>query len=583
MTEPSTYTPRPGRKATILGYIGRFSATERALFSLLVIAALISALIMGKWVNDYFSVDVPAYGGSLTEGIIGLPRTVNPILAVTDADRDISALVYSGLAKYEHGALVTDLAQSYDISEDGLVYTFTLKPKLQFHDGEPLTTEDIAFTIQKIQDPVLKSPRRADWADVTVEVVSPTEVKFILKQPYRPFLSNTTIGILPKHVWGSVSDEQFIFSQYNIEPIGSGPYRFDKVSYNAGGIPTTYKLSSWSGYHGRVPYISQVIFKFFADEETALDALDQGSIDSLPSVPPAAATNLARTTAQSYTVISSPLPRVFGVFFNQSQSPILADRAVRVALDAALDRQAIVDAVLDGYGLPLDRAVPFLAIASSTDSTGPSIDPATTSPFIANAEAILDRNGWKKNDGVYEKKTSSGVSTISFDIYTADSPDLKRAVEMIRDTWNELGAQVNIKVYETGDLYQNIIRTREYDALFFGQSIGKDRDFYAFWHSSQRNAPGLNVALYTNTKTDKLLEDIRMIGDEDLRAEKYAEFDELLTYDVPATFVYLPDFIYAIPRTLGGIQLDTMTSPADRWNGVRDWYIETERVWKIFD
>lgn len=162
------------------------------------------------------------------------------------------------------------------------------------------------------------------------------------------------------------------------------------------------------------------------------------------------------------------------------------------------------------------------------------------------------------------------------------TPDLKQAAELVKNSWKALGAQVDIKVYEQNDLYQNIIRPRKYDALLFGEVIGKDRDLYAFWHSSQRNAPGLNVAMYANSKVDKLLEDMRTTSDEGVRMAKYAQFDQALRADLPAIFLYVPDFVYAVPKSVRGIKLGSMAVPSDRWNGIEKWYTETENVWKIF-
>ncbi len=564
------------RGTNILNYIRQFSATEKVVFGIFVIAALVTMLIMAFKVNNRFIVQVPAYGGQLNEGVIGLPRSINPILAISDVDRDISALVYSGLTRYDNGTIVGDLAASYSISNDGLVYTFKLKPGLAFHDGEPLTTEDIAFTIQKIQDPALKSPRRIDWTDVTVRVISPTEIQFVLKQPYSPFLANTTIGIVPKHIWGSVGDDQFIFSQYNIEPVGSGPYRLSSISRDSGGIPTQYKLNSSRAYYGKSPYIPTIVFDFFPDEASALSALDKGSIDSVSGLSPEGARTIAADSAQAYTVLSTPLPRTFGVFLNQDQSPILADKVVRQALDMAIDRRALISSVLKGYGEPLYGPAQFIT-SSSTPPT-----PKVGSTTIQMAQSFLDKNGWKNIGGIYSKKSAkTGTTTIAFDIYTVDSPDLKQTAELVRDTWNALGAHVNIKVYEGTDFYQNVIRTRKYDALLFGEVIGKDRDLYAFWHSSQRKSPGLNVAMYANSKADKLLEDIRTTSNDEARATKYLQFDQLIRSDIPALFLYTPDFIYAVPRSLRTIDLRNLTVPADRWSDVTQWYTETENVWKL--
>jgi len=517
---------------------------------------------------------IPAKGGELREGLVGLPRTINPLIAVTDVDRDLSALVYAGLTKYHNGDIIPDIAKSLDISEDGLTYTFTLRDDVYFHDGEQLTAEDVVFTIHKIQDPAIKSPRRPDWADVIVNQIEENKVEFILKKAYSPFLTNTTIGILPKHVWGSVGNEQFIFSQYNIQPIGAGPFRLRSVSYDDGGIPVEYRLSAWNKYHGETPYVYAIRLSFFADQDNALDALNKGLIDSLAVTSSLEAFKLASNTAQGYEVITAPLPRVFSVFFNQNQSSVLADTTVRKALDLAINRKVLIEEVLNGFGTPIFGPLPGI--------TGDSIEELSTGD-IEDAHQILEDKGWIKNsDGIFEKKSGSGTKALAFELYTADSPDLKHAAESIKSMWSALGADVTIKVFESGDLYQNVIRTRKYDALLFGQFIGKDRDLYAFWHSSQRNAPGLNVALYANSRADKLLEDIRSTHSESVLVEKYNELDKIIRDELPAIFLYVPDFVYVIPKNLKGVSLGSVTIPADRWNSVSSWHLHTDNVWKFF-
>ncbi len=569
-------------------YLKKFSSTEKFVFCALVLIALVTAIIMATKVNESFLKEIPFHGGELKEGVIGLPRTINPILAVTDADKDIGALVYSGLMKYDGDSLVTDIAKSYSLSSDGLTYDFILRDDIHFQDGKTLTADDVAFTILKIQDPALNSPRRSDWSNVNTKVVSPTEIQFILKQAYSPFITNMTVGIMPKHIWGNVNDDQFIFSGYNINPIGSGPYKFSSLSRDAGGIPTTFTLETWGGYFGSRPFISNITFYFFADESKALSALDSGTIDSLPSISAVPAARLASDSAQAYTILKTALPRVFGVFFNQNHSPVLADKTVRQALDMSIDRQNIIKTVLSGYGLPLHSPLPYgldngSYYVPSTNSAASSAN--INSANITGAQALLEKAGWKKgSDGFYAKKVGkTATTTLAFDIYTSDSPDLKTASDLVKQSWITLGANVTVKVFESGDLYQNVIRTRSFDALLFGEQIGKDRDVYAFWHSSQRNAPGLNISMYTNSKADKLLENIRSTSDDSVRTSSYAQLDQMIQNDLPAIFLYSPDFIYAVPRALHGVSLSSVTIPTDRFNSIRSWYIQTEKVWKVFD
>lgn len=555
----------------LLGIIKSFSATEKVVFSVLVIVALISSLILARGANQAFLTSIPSHGGRLSEGVVGLPRSINPVLAFTDVDLDLSNLIYSGLMKYEGGKLVPDLAKKYTISEDGLTYTFTLKDELRFHDGVPLTTDDVEFTIQKVEDAIVKSPKRADWANITVKKVSDTEIQFILKQPYAPFLSNTTLGIIPKHIWSKIQPDQFIFSQYNIEPVGSGPYQLKSIQRDSGGIPVNYALTSFSRYQGGEPYISEFYVYFYPNEKAVIDSYNKGVIESMARISANEAVKIASST-DSADVLHTPLPRIFGIFFNQSQEPIFLDKAVRQALDVATDKKLIIDKVLSGYGIADEGPIPD----ASDKAEAPSVE---------KAQEILSKAGWAMNaNGVMEKKDAKKNTSqlLEFSIATADAPDLKLAADLVKSQWEKIGAKVTIKVFEYGDLYQNVITPRKYDALLFGESIGKDLDLYAFWHSSQRNSPGLNVAMYVNSKVDKLLEDARAATDEKTKDNLYAQFDKIIQDEVPAVFLYSPEFIYVVPKKVNGIHFEYIAAPSDRFYGMNKWYVTTDSVWKLF-
>jgi peptide/nickel transport system substrate-binding protein len=561
----------------ILNMIRNFSATEKVIFGLFVILMAASAIILVSRVNDLFLVAVPAHGGQLDEGVVGLPRLVNPVLAFTDTDRDLSALVYAGLLKYENGELVPDLAQSYSVSPDGLTYTFTLKPDLQFQDGTPLTADDVVFTVQAIQNTALKSPLAADWSNISVSELSPTQIQFVLKQPYAPFLSNTTVGILPKHIWNNVSTNEFIFSEYNVNPIGAGPYEVKSIARNSSNVPTSYTLTSWSDYQGGEAYISNIIIHFFSDEKSAVAAYEGGTIDSISGLSPDDAGRIASTTATTH-IVASNLPHIFGVFFNQNQQSLFADSAVRQALNVGINRNLIVNQVFNGYGTPINSPIPVGILATST-----SFNPngSTTA-----AMTILTKDGWTMGpNGVFQKyNKKTGTTTLAFSISTSDSPNLTQTANILKQEWANMGVQVTVNIYQQGDLNQNVIAPRKYDALLFGESFGKVPDLYAFWDSTQRNSPGLNIAMYVNASADKILEAARASSDPAVRLSDYAAFNQIIANDMPAAFLYSPDFIYAMPEDVKGsedVSTDgAITSPSDRWDGVSKWYIDTDNVWK---
>ncbi len=578
MTDKPIKELRLSGSSTILAYLKRFSATEKLVFGILAIAAVVTALMMSARANSYFMTEVPARGGEIHEGLVGLPHTVNPVLAVTDVDRDIAALVYAGLTKTKGNAIAPDLAEKWAISEDGLTYTFDLKPDLKFQDGSALTAEDVVFTINKIKDYALKSPRAADWAGVTAQATSPKTVVFNLKQPYSSFLANTTVGILPKSIWRNVTDEQFIFSDFNIKPIGAGPCRVSSIKRDQGGIPTEYRLEDWSGYHAEPTHVSSIVFTFFPDLDHALAALDSGAIGSLSSIPPAVAKELSTNKGEPYIVEAAPLTRIFGVFFNQNKNSILADAVIRKAMDMATNRKEITDSVLSGFGVPTTSAFPPGFDIASASTTPPSGD-------LQGALALLNKNGWKISPtGVLEKKANkkAATTTVSFSLYTADTSDLKQVADILKSQWQKIGITVTVKVLPPTELYQSVIRTREYDALLFGQVVGRSSDFYAFWHSSQRNSPGLNVSLYTNSKADKILESMRTATSTSDKNALYSQLDQMIREDVPAIFLYSPELTYAVPKDLKGLRLGVMNAPMDRFQNISDWYMRTEKVWDVF-
>jgi peptide/nickel transport system substrate-binding protein len=248
-----------------------FGLTEKALFITLTIVLMISSLSLLWKMNLNFVTSVPAYGGSFTEGLIGGAQFINPLLELSDSDRDLTYLIYSGLMRATaSGDLIPDLAESYTVSEDGLTYTFKLRPNAYFHDGVKVTADDIIYTVEMTQDMNLRSPKRNNWVGVETKKMSETEVTFKLNQPYSPFLENTTLGILPKHIWGTATTNQFSQSLYNIEPIGSGPYLISKVSRNNLGIPASYDLKSFDKYTLGKPYITDLKFIFYLNENHKL-------------------------------------------------------------------------------------------------------------------------------------------------------------------------------------------------------------------------------------------------------------------------------------------------------------------------
>jgi len=211
------------------------------------------------------------------EGIVGQPQHINPVLSLSNnTDDDMSQLIYSSLMKYDKdGNLINDVTDNYEISDDKTFYTFHLKNNVLWHDGQPLTAQDILFTLNLITDPSYKSPLRYNWQSVETNVVDDNTITFKIKSPHAGFLNNLTFGILPKHIWETVEADKFPLTNLNLEPIGSGPYKYSSIQKDSKGNIISYKMTANPNYYGGKPYISKMTFNFYSDDDSAIVAYNK--------------------------------------------------------------------------------------------------------------------------------------------------------------------------------------------------------------------------------------------------------------------------------------------------------------------
>ncbi len=556
-----------------------FSKKERAVFTGLIVILLLSTILILQNINKSFMVQVPLRGGSVSLGVIGTPRFINPILANGEADLSLVSLIYSGLMrKNGNGKLIPDLAEKYEKSENGLIYTFTLKNNLYFQDGKPVTANDVLFTINEIKNGIIESPHKIHWESVDIEKIDERTVKFTLKRPYPSFLENTTLGIAPAHLWEGSPME---LNSANTSPIGSGPYMISKADKQSSGIIDSYKLIPFKKFALGKPFIKNINLYFYQNEDDLVKALINNEVDQISSITPL---NTEILKEKKYQVESSVLPRVFGLFFNQNQNQLFIDKNIIKSIDQAIDKGKIVKEVLLGYGTVINSPIPpnMIQYKKSADKTDiPRQD------LLQKVKNGLLKDGWKTGeDGFLEKTTTEKKKKVTkkleFSISTGNFPELTKTAELIKQDLAVIGIKVEIKTFETGNLNQNVIRPRKYDALLFGEIINYESDLYAFWHSSQRKDPGFNVAMYTNAKADKILEDAYTDLNEETRIKKYMQFEDEIKKDMPAVFLYSPDFIYTVSKNLKEFKTDRIILPSDRYLNTYLWYIQTENVWKAF-
>lgn len=544
------------RSIRMIKAIYRTLSPERVLvvwISLLLSTLLLFSALMV--VNIRHTTVVPSLGGTIKEGIVGTPRFINPVLATSDQDLDMVSLVFAGLTKQDaKGNIILDMADSITESDDKLHYDVVLKSSAKFHDGKPVTSDDVIYTISLIQDPNVKSPYRFLFEGVTIDKTSDTEFVINLKKPYPLLMQALTIGILPKHVWKNLSVDQISLSDYNIHAIGSGPFMISKVNTNSG-IPTSFVLIPNKQYTLGRSYLDEIYLVMYQNEKYALQGFQNGEVNRIHGISPDKLSTLDIATSSIETSI---LPRTFSVFFNPNKLTLLSDKNVRQALNMAINKQAIVDEVLKGYGHVIETPYPF------------DLDQPTSTYNPEQAKVLLSQSK-------YIKKNAS--STINIDLATANSPEMKAVAEMIKNDWAAIGVNANIQVYEFSDLNQSIIKDRDYEALLFGTITKTPSDLYAFWHSSQRAYPGLNISNYVSNTLDKNLTTLRESDDELERENAYEAVKNEFIDEVPGIFLYVPELIYIANDKATTPLPDVSLDNSSRFLLVNDWYRYTERVW----
>ncbi len=555
-----------------------FSVTDRPerqqiwIFTLL---ALTGALILGY--NFYLNATVvrPDKAGSVSIALIGSPRFLNPVLnQINETDKDLSAIIFSGLMKYDtQGILIPDLAENYAVGDNGKVYEVTLKENIKWQDGQPLTVDDVLFTIQIIQNPDYRSPIRALWQGIEAEKISERVIRFQLKNIYVSFLNNLCFGILPKHLWNNVAPSQFALSEMNLKPIGSGPYQFNKLQKDKNGTVKSIELKAFNKYFAGEPFISTISFYFFPSETEAFTAYKKEEVDVFSFTSAKNFLDLKNKDTGDFNLLAISLPRYFAIFFNQGQNKFLADKTVRQALTMATDKKEIIDTVFGGYGQVANS--PLLP-----GMTGYSNQTKSFDFNLENAKNILATAGWKDtdNDGFLEIGKTNDKLEIT--LTTIDWPELTKIADILKGQWEKLGAKVNLDIKETAKIQNDTIKPRLYQALLFGEVLGEEPDLFHFWHSSQKKESGLNLALYDNPEADKLLSQAIEDLNKDSRAQKYQKTIELIVNDMPAVFLFSPDYLVIAKKTILGVQLKNIDAPSSRFSQINQWYLKTHRVFK---
>jgi len=595
----------------------------------LKIAGAVMCLALIFWGSIFVirhSIFAPKNGGEYSEAMVGQPKLINPLFSsVNDVDADLVSLVYSGLCRYDKDLkLVPDLAESYTVSDDKKIFTITLKKDIKWSDGEPFTANDILFTFDNIQNPDVGSPLYPAFQGVTIEKKDDDKIVFTLKESFAPFLNSLTVGIMPEHSWSDIAPANMKLSKNNLQPIGTGAWKFDKLLKDDTGTIQSYTLATNTKYYGKSPYLKTLIFRFVNDYQQAVDALRGQNVSAVSFIPRQLKDKLPKKNINIYPL---ELPQYTALFFNQSQDADLKDYDLRLALAESLDKKIILDIALQGDGIVIDSPIlsgdvgyypDIKKISLDMDAANALLDKkwakiapeeyfkarfdelmksrqdeidaitkdASSTPEIASStiEKITDEitNSVRQEmnaDQLFYRKDKNG-KILSITITTADTAEYIKAGEEIAKMWRAVGIQSGVRSISSRQLAREILKPRDYQVLLYGEILGSDPDPFPFWHSSQTEYPGLNLSLFNNRTSDKLLEDARVAADPAKRDESYKKFQDILVNELPAIFLYSPKYTFAADKNIKGIESAKIFIPSDRFNNIGDWYVKTKWSWK---
>lgn len=524
---------------------------------LLLVAGLLTNLAKNQ------STDTAKAGGVYTEGLAGQVHKVNPLLWKTSAEHDLVSLVFSGLTRTDaHGQIVPDLAEDWTVTDEGWVYEFTIREDARWHDGTPVTADDVLYTVGLLQDDAsnLLPDQAALWRTVTVDKLDPRTVRFSLSEPLAPFLDYTTLPLLPAHRLKDVTAQALPHIPFNQAPIGSGPFRLVELNEQHA------RLKTFDDFYGPQPHLEEVVFRLYPNVQSLLTAYRNGEIRGVSQLlvqdldAASQLRNLALYSAQqaSYTA----------VLFNLDK-PMFQDRRVRRALLMAIDRQRLIDEHIAGQGV-----IAHSPIFPGSWAYNPKV--RRIRHDVETARRLLMQAGWvdSDNDGVRDQDGRR----LEFDILTNNDPTREAIAESIAQQWTDIGVHASVRTVNITRLRTHHLETRRFEAVLYGWAqTTPDPDLYSLWHSSQIQG-GQNYAGLQNPAVDNLLEAGRRTTDIDERRWLYREFQVLFADETPALLLYHPIYRYAVDSSVHNIQLPrTIFRPSDRFHTLYRWYVRSDQ------
>ena len=519
----------------------------------------------------------PTKGGVYTEGLIGSLSRLNPALDYYNSvDQDVNRLIYSSLIRFDsRGLPYGDLANRWGISRDGKIYSISIRPDAVWHDGEPVTSKDVAFTTSLFSSEAIPLPEdlREFWKEIEVVEQDEHTLQFNLPESFAPFMDYLTFGILPEHIWGKLTPQEMVNSKLNLQPVGSGPYQFSKLNVENEQI-TGVELKLFEDYFGDKPFIEQVKFRYYPDALTAFSAYRAGDVQGLSEITPEVLTDALKEPELS--VYTGRLFRTGLVLLNLNNpsAPFFQDANIRKALLMGINRQWIIDRILGGQAV--------LAHSPIFPESWAYYDGVEQVPFDTQAaEKILKEAGYTypAEGGTVREKEGT---PLSFEFLYPELEPYPSIAQAIAKDWEKLGVRAELQPVPYDELAEGRLETRNYEAALveLNFSHSPDPDPYPFWHQAQA-ATGQNYSRWDDRQASEYLEQGRVIVDLPDRTRRYRNFQVRFAQEVPALLLYYPVYSYGVDAEVQGISIGPIGVPADRFNNIARWFLVTKTAANI--
>ena len=520
----------------------------------------------------------PTTGGIYREGLVGQIQRLNPLLSwYNDVDDDICRLIFSSLVAYDtRGNPQGDLAIDWGISIDGMTYNFAINPAAMWHDGQPVTADDVIFTYELLKQGLGYIPDDVInfWNSVKINPVDSKTIQFVLDEAYAPFFDYLNVGILPRHIYGGMTFEEMVESKINIQPVGSGPFRLKDLVQSNGQI-TGVTIENNSAYYGKRPYLDEIQFTYYSDSGLAYQAYQQGLIDGISYISDDVLSLVLED--EDLNLYTARRPVLSMVFFNLDNRNVefLQSKNVRQALMTGLNREKILSHIMKGQAIIANSPVLYGNWAYTSEVAVPEYNQEKAVEMLVKEGYILaseqERVRTKEItsvDGNTERKA------LSFTMVYPDDDLHRQVAEQIQQDWGRINVLLNLDAVSYDDLVNHVLPDREYDAALIDLNLSQypDPDPYPFWDQTQISS-GQNYTQWNNKTISQYLETARVETDRAERARLYKNFQILFMEELPALPLYNTVYNYPVSQKVSGVSIGPIYKPSDRFLNVADWYM----------